>query len=302
MNIKRIATAAIALTVITLAVRAETVSRTVPLTTEITRIYFNGSGELHLTQGEEEYIKLTAPEEMLSRIKPRIKGRSMYLGRWNKSGGFGLNATTPPIRFDVQLKRVDAVRIWGSANAWIGDLQSDRLKVVLAGNSNLTAKSLKAWEMKLSLAGNCDFQAGRVEAGESDIKVSGSGKIDIAELQASRMDITIAGSGDLTFAALNAEKVDTEVAGSAKINLMKGKVGLQELTVAGSGDYKAPDLISNIAYIEIMGSGDVDVNVQKQLTAELSRGADLVYRGGSRLDTDISGEGIYRNAGGGTDK
>ena len=275
---------------------AGTVSSSVPLTTEITRVYFNGSGELHLTQGDDEYIKLTAPEEMLSRIKPRVKGKSLYLGRQNNSGGFGLDVTNTPIRFDVQLKRIDAIRIWGSANVWIGDLQSDRLKLVLAGNSDVKAKSLKAWEIKLALAGNCDFTSVRVETGETDIKVSGSGKINIAELETSRVDLSIAGSGDVTVGSLTAARLDTEIVGSANLDL-KGKVDLQELNVGGSGDYRAGELTSNVAYIEVMGSGDVDINVQKLLTAELSRGADLVYRGSPGLDTDISGEGKYRNAG-----
>ena len=296
MNLTYKITLAIALTGITLAASAETVSRSVPLTTEVTRVYLTSSAELHLTQGDDEYIRLTAPEELLSQIKPRVKGRSLYLGRQNKSAGIGLDVANAPIRFDVQLKRIDAIRIWGSANVWLGDLQSDRLKLVLAGNSNVKAKSLKAWEMKLALAGSCDFESGRIETNEAKLKISGSGKINVAELQTSRMDISIAGSSDVTLGSVNAARLDTEIAGSANLNL-KGKVDQQELSVAGSSDYKAGDLASNVAYIEVMGSGDVDVNVQKKLTAELSRGADLVYRGSPGLNTDISGDGKYRNAG-----
>lgn len=295
MNIARIITLAIALIGISLAAQAETVSRSVPLTTEITRVYLTGSGELHLTQGEDEYIKLTAPEEMLSRVEARVKGRSLYLGRRMNSRGNGFDVMNSPIRFDVQLKRIDAIRIWGSANVWLGDLQSDRLKLVLAGNSNVKAKSLKAWEMKLALTGNCDFKGDRVETGETDIKVSGSGKINIDELETNRADISITGSSDVTLVSLQAVKLDTEIAGSAKLNL-KGKVDLQELSLAGSGVYRAGDLASNFAYIDVMGSGDINVNVKKRLSAELSRGADLVYHGSPGLDTDISGEGKYRNA------
>ena len=296
MNIARTIIVVIGLVFFSHGVQAGTVSSKVALTTEITRVYFNGAGELHLTQGENEYIKLTAPAEMLARIKPRIKGRSLYLGKLNKSGGFGLDTTNTPIRFDVQLKRVDAVRVWGSGSVWLGNLQSDRLKLVVGGNSNITAKSLKAWEMKLTLAGNCEFKGDRLETSETDMRVSGSGKINIAELQAGRVDLSIAGSSDVTLGSLNAVRLDTEIAGSADLDL-KGKVDVQELSVAGSGDYKAGDLASNVAYIEVMGSGDVNINVQKQLTAELSRGSDLVYRGSPGLDTDISGEGKYRNAG-----
>ena len=284
MNTIRNITTAIALAAITLASQAETVSRSVPLTTDVTRVNFTGVGELHLTQGEDEYIKLTAPEEMLDKVEARIKGRSLYLGKKNNVVIGGTPGATQ-IRFDVQLKRIDAIRVWGSANAWIGDLQSDRLKVVLAGNSKLTANSIKAWEMKLALAGSCNFKGDRLETGEADMKVSGSGTINIAELQSGRVDVSVAGSSDINLDAVQAGKLDTQVSGSASLSL-KGKVDHQELEVAGSSNYKAQDLISNTAYIEVMGSGDVDVNVQKQLTAELSRGADTAVPG-SKLTSAV---------------
>ena len=279
-----------------LATQAETVSRSVPLTTDVTRVNFAGPGELHLTQGDDEYIKLTASEEVLDKIDARIRGKTLYLGKKKQAGRIGVNMVEPPIRFDIQLKRLDAIRMWGTANTWLGDLQTDRLRIVLAGSGKITATSIKAWEMKLTLAGNCGFKGQQIETGETDIKVSGSGNININELQTGRVEISTAGSSDVTLASVTANKLDTTVSGSANINL-KGKVDIQELEVAGSGNYRAPDLISKVAYIDVMGSGDVDVNVQKRLTAELSRGADLLYQGGTGLDVDISGEGKYRNAG-----
>jgi len=287
-------TTVVALAWITVAAQAEMVSRNVPLTMDVTRVYFTGSGELHLTQGEDEFIKLTAPEEVLDKVEARIKGRSLYLGKKKNSRGF--DVMNDPIRFDVQLKQIDAVRIWGSAKAWLGDLQSDHLKVVLAGNNKVVAKTIKAWEMDLRIAGNCEFKGEQIETGEMGMKVSGSGKIGITEIDTPRLDLRIAGSGDVDLDALSAAKLNTEITGSANLNL-KGKVDQQELSVAGSGTYRAPDLISNFTYVEVMGSGDVDVNVQKKLTAELSRGANLVYHGSTGLDVDMSGEGKYRNAG-----
>ena len=278
-------------------VHAEMVSRTVPLTVAITRIYLSGPGELHVTQGEDEYIKLTAPVQQLSRVAARIKGKSLYLGR-DKEQGTGRQRSDHPVRFDVQLRQIDAIRLWGSANAWLGDLQADHLKVVVAGSNKVIAHSLKAWSMDLRLAGDSEFKGDRIETGEMGMKVTGSGRIGIADLLSPRVEISIAGSSDVTLDSLNTAKLKTEITGSARLKL-KGRVDEQELDLAGSGDYQAPELVSNAAYIEVMGSGDVDVNVQRKLTAELSHGADLVYHGKPGLDVEVSGQGNYRNASGG---
>lgn len=271
---------------------AEMVTRTTPLTTEITRIYLSGSGELHVTQGEDEYIKLTAPAKLMPRVEARVKGGSLYLGMHAKRSQ-GLQQRGHPVRFDVQLKQIDAIRLWGSASAWLGNLQADHLKVVAAGTNKVIAQSLKAWEMDLWLAGNCEFRGERIETGDMGMKVSGSGRIGIADLLSPSVEISIAGSSEVTLNSLSTAKLKTEIAGSAKLNL-KGKVDEQELDVAGSGDYQAPGLISNAANIDVMGSGDVNVNVRHKLTAELSRGADLVYHGRPGLDVEVNGQGRYR--------
>ena len=187
----------ISLAWLSLAATADTVSRNVPLTMDVSRVYFTGSGELHLTQGEDEFIKLTAAEDVLDKVEARIKGRSLYLGKKKNSRGVDVDVMNDPIRFDVQLRQIDAVRIWGSANAWIGDLQSDHLKVVLAGSNKVVAKSIKAWEMNLRLAGSCEFKGDRIETGELGMKVSGSGKIGISALDTPRVDLSIAGSSDV---------------------------------------------------------------------------------------------------------
>lgn len=273
---------------------AETVTRNVPLTAGITRIYLRGSGELHLTQGEDEYVRLTAPAPMLSRVEARIKGKSLYLGRDGKRSD-SWRRSDNPVRYDVQLRQIDAISLWGSARAWLGNLQADHLQVVVGGSNYVVAQSLKAWKMDLQLAGACEFSGRRIETGDMGMKVSGSGKIGVADLRSPRVEINIAGSGDVTLDSLTTAKLKTEIAGSATLKL-QGKVDEQELNVAGSGDYQAPDLISNAAYIDVMGSGDVDVNVRNRLTAELSRGAELVYHGRPGLDVQVSGQGRYRKA------
>lgn len=296
MKLHRLSLCTFGMIFIVLCAHAETVSRSVPLTTNIVRVYLNGSHELHLTQGEDEYVKLTAPEEMLARVEARVKGKSLYLGRRNKNNSWGAFDLSPPVRFDVQLKQIEAIRMWGSGQTYTGDLEVDRLKVILAGSGKIIMQTVKARKLNVEIAGSGNFQGDSIESKELEIQIAGSGKIDIAQVQVVTIEIDIAGSGDVTLDNLNAEELEIDIAGSADIDIA-GYVKRQELEINGSGDYSAADLISDYAEIEIRGSGDVDINVQQRLIAEISRGADLVYHAGPELEVDISGNGKHRYAG-----
>ena len=278
---------------------AETVSRNVPLTTEITRIYLNGSNELHLSQGEEEFVKLTAPEELLPRIEARVKGKGLYLGReegpWNDRSWTGFDLVTP-VRFDVQLKTIDAIRVWGSGNATISELESDHLRIIIFGSGNVVSHGIRANKVNVEIGGSGEFEGDYIESSKVDLEINGSAKVELARSVTRSVNIEINGAADMKLSDLTSEELDVEINGTADLDL-KGNVSSQELEVNGSGGYTAPDLLCDNAYIEIRGQGDVEVNVQRQLRAELNRGAELVYYGNPELDLDISGYGKYRNAG-----
>lgn len=300
MTILRALLVIVAINIMSLPARAETVTRTVQLTATVTRIYLNGSNELHLTQGDDEYVKLTAPEEMVSRVEARVKGKSLYLGNeksWKSvSWGSRSSQDNTSVRFDVQLRQIDAIRIRGSGNAEIGDIVGDRLKLIMFGNGKADTQSIKVRDLRFEITGNCYFHGGSITAQDSKIKVVGSGKIHINDLEANELEINIGGSADITLGNLITEKLETEINGKANIDLT-GRAGSQYLEINGSGDYQAQKLASENADIEIRGNGKVEINVLKELTAEISMGADLVYHGAPELNIDISGKGKYRKAG-----
>ena len=300
MKIVRICLVIFGLTGLLSAAYGETVTRTVVLPDDISRVYLNGSNELHLTQGDEEFVKLTAPEEKVSVVEARVKGRALYLGKeknWNNNDwGFGPSGEDASVRFDVQLKRIDAIRILGSGNAYTGDLVGDHLKIIMYGSGKAVTQSIKARDLKLEISGSCDVQGDRIDTEKSDIKINGSGRINIAQLNTNELEIGISGSGNIKLEKLTAAELETVINGSGNLDL-SGRARSQELKINGSGDYRATDLISDTAYVDVRGLGDVTVSVLNNLTAELMRGADLAYYGGPGLEADISGHGSYRHAG-----
>lgn len=281
------------------AVHGDTVTRSVPLTSEITRIYLYGNRQLNLTQGEEEFVRLTAPEELLAQVEARIRGRSLYLGKefnvW-QNGNPGSRLQDASIRFDVQLKRIDAVRVLGSGRVKLNDLEADRLRIYMWGSGKVEAGTINSNDMRLKITGDCDFEGAGINSRRTDIEVSGSAKINIGRVESDEVDIEITGSGDMKLVSIEAGNLETEISGSGDLDLA-GHVGYQDLELSGSADYRASNLITEESYINIFGSGDVEISVQRRLTAQLSRGADLVYYSGPDLEVDISGRGKSRNAG-----
>ncbi|MBF8269425.1 MAG: DUF2807 protein [Gammaproteobacteria bacterium] len=286
------------LTLVAAAGRAETVTKSVPLTPDIVRVYLNGSHELYLTQGEEEYVKLTTTADLLPRVEARVKGKGLYLGKEGEWRNNDWQSSDPDmkVRFDVQLRHIDSVRLRGSGNANISNLVAGRLKIIQAGSGKITAGTIKADAITVEMAGSGDFQSDSIEATDLEVQINGSGKVDVTRVQAGNVEIAIAGSGDVKLADLTAGQLATEISGSADIDI-SGRVTKQELEINGSGDYRAADLVSEFADIEIRGSGDVEINVRQNLTAETMRGSELIYYSAPDLAIDISGQGKHRNAG-----
>jgi hypothetical protein len=278
--------------------RAETVTRSVPLTPDIKRVYLHGSSELHLTQGTEEYVRVTTEVDQISRVVARVRDNSLYLGGVGEWDGDGWRSRDleSPVRFEVQLRHIESVRLRGSGAAELGDLNTGRFKIIQYGSGKISAGMIMAKAMTLELAGSGDFKSAGISAAELDIQIAGSGKVAVGGLNAERVEIDIAGSGDLTLTDLNAASLETEISGSADIEIA-GRAVNQELEINGSGDYRAADLETDFSDIEIRGSGDVVINVRNKLTAEILRGANLVYYAGPDLDVDIHGQGQRRNAG-----
>ena len=281
-------------------VRAETVSRSVSLPVDVTHIYLNGENELHLTQGDDQFVRVTAQQDTLARIQARIKGKALYLGIQEKyrDSVWPLTNSGPVyrVRFDVQLAQIDAIRVRGSGKAIIGDMVSNRLKVILYGNASAEIQSLKTRSLRLELSGKCAVLGGTITAEQGKLQVAGSGKINVGHMVMNKLDINIAGTADIELADLNATGLETVINGQGNLKL-GGHIGHQYLEVNGSGNFQASKLISDDADIEIRGAGDVVVSARKQLTAEITRGANLVYYGSSKLETDINGSGKFRNAG-----
>lgn len=128
------------------------------------------------------------------------------------------------------------------------------------------------------------------------LKVNGSGDIhSLTDIIGRKLNIAINGSGDVTAEIKNRLTV-VSINGSGDVNL-SGAADRMEVSINGSGDVKAPNMTCESTSVNISGSGDVFVNAEKYLEANIRGSGDLRYTG---FPTDtifsIKGSGTIRSA------
>lgn len=92
------------------------------------------------------------------------------------------------------MPRLQQIRIAGSADAWLYDLEEEKFGIAIAGSGDVSAKG-STTRLNLSIAGSGDVYARDLCCQEAQISIAGSGDVQATALQ--KVSVTIAGSGDV---------------------------------------------------------------------------------------------------------
>ncbi len=127
---------------------------------------------------------------------------------------------------------------------------------------------------KLSLSGSGVIKSeGNIDVEDLRLIISGSGKIDL-EVSGEEISIGISGSGEI---------------------LLEGEADRGDINISGSGDLYAEDLNLNTFEATISGGGNCRVNVEKEITANISGSGDVYYSGNpDKVISNSSGSGKIR--------
>jgi hypothetical protein len=108
----------------------------------------------------------------------------------------------------------------------------------------------------------------------TNVELTGSGNVGtIGSFRFNDLGMNISGSGNFSFA------------GTAKN--MNAKI-------SGSGNIRTYDLLCDLANVKISGSGDMQLNVVRQLDATITGSGDIVYKGTPSVNTSVTGSGRVR--------
>ena len=107
-------------------------------------------------------------------------------------------------------------------------------------------------------------------SGGSDISVDGSIKV-------AKLALEISGGSDFD-GKVETSELEIQASGGSDVRI-SGKATRLAIDASGGSDFKGYDLASDICNVEASGGSDVQVTVNKELSANASGGSDVYYKG-----------------------
>ena len=198
-----------------------------------TEVNLGGAAHVVLRQGSPQSVEVEGSPEALAQFETVVTGTQLHLGtRRDREGtGFTMRPERGPVTVYVTAPVLTALRVGGSGELAVeGPLQSDALRLGMAGSGRLRVPQLTAGRLETALAGSGDVVVGG-RCPRHDIRISGSGTVRAHDLNTDTSQISISGSGDAhVFASKAAE---ASISGSGDVRVAGG--GQLHSTVRGSG-------------------------------------------------------------------
>ncbi len=239
---------------------------------EFSRLSYGVSGDLHLTQGNENSVVIEADEETLGDITTEVRGDKLIIR--HKDNSWWNWGDSKKATIYVTMKNIEGISV--------------------AGSGNLIAKNkLSANDLDLSVSGSGDLTADIEVKNLLDVSASGSGDMMIRGI-CKNFDSSVSGSGRINAKLRINEDAKMSISGSGKIEA-EGTSKSVTAKISGSGSVRAADLETDSCKVTISGSGSVQINVKTALDASISGSGSVSYRGNpSSVNSHSSGSGKVR--------
>lgn len=176
------------------------------------KVELDGIGNLIITQGENETLKISAEDNVISKIKTEVVGDVLKISYQDQWAWFSFRPGKS-INFYVTAKNINGINLSGAGEIKSDYINTQDLKIDIrgAGKADLVVSSTKTI-INISGAGQA-LVAGNSQALEG--KISGAGKIDATNLVVSSADIDSSGAGQATVNVKDNLKV--RISGAGKV-------------------------------------------------------------------------------------
>ena len=237
---------------------------------DFNRLSLIGTGDVFITQGEEESLTVEADDNLMPYIKSDVKDGTLTLG-FTDEGRNGNVKPSRPIKFNLTVKKILNLEMPGAMDVKASSIDADSLEIVLKGAGDIDITSLTAKEELL-------------------IRLSGAGDVNIESVSAEELLVYLSGAGDVKVKSVSVNESVARLSGAGDIDLA-GQVVAQSVFLSGAGDYRAPDLQSQTAVVEVSGVGGVIVRVNDTLDVRVSGPGKVEYYWSPSISHDISAMG-----------
>jgi hypothetical protein len=190
-----------------------------------------GSGELTITQGDEELLTVEADDNLLRHIESEVKDGTLFLGIRGSHWSDHIKPTKP-IKFNVIMKQIAGLDLSGSGSVRASHITTQDLDIGIGGSGDVAIGSLTAQKLDVALSGSatCAVSGGKVS--RQGIDISGSGEYRAPKLESQAVEAGISGSGHATVWAKDSLSVN--ISGSGEVDYF-GTPGKISKEISGSG-------------------------------------------------------------------
>jgi hypothetical protein len=214
------------------------------------QVELSGMGDLYVTQGETETLRIEAEDNLIPYITTEVHGDTLEIGF---RSDMPLNIwPTRPVKFYLTLKNVTGLQVRGSGNIYAERLAADQLQLAVSGSGNLAVEQLEVKTLTNTISGSGDLYVDGLKADSVQTTISGSGTCELAG-ETTGQSTRVSGSGDYLAFDLQSRAAALHVAGSGDVQAWVTEDLV--INVVGSGDvayYGTPKISPQIA-----GSGNV---------------------------------------------
>jgi hypothetical protein len=171
-----------------------------------------GSGDVYVTQGDQEGIKIEAEDNVMPYLKTELHGSTLTIYLDTKNGE--IVQPTRPMRFYVSIKQVNALTVSGSGSMTSEAITSKSLDLTITGSGETNIKNIKADHLSTSISGSgtCSLNG---EAASESLTITGSGSCSTNDLASQDVRINVSGSGKAQVMAANT--LDVVITGSGEV-------------------------------------------------------------------------------------
>ncbi|MEX1348660.1 MAG: head GIN domain-containing protein [Desulfobacterales bacterium] len=197
---------------------------------EFNKIHLKGSGNVLMTLGEKQTLKIKTDDNIMPLIETVVRGDKMTISH----GKHHLRPTV--FEVFITVKDLAGVAISGSGDIrGKGKFVTDTFYAEISGSGDMDLEiETDRLEAKISGSGSIRL-AGKAE--DYTVSISGSGEVNAFEVQAKNVSVKISGSGDCRVHA--AESLVAKISGSGDV-YYKGRPQINT-KISGSGSLISRD-------------------------------------------------------------
>ena len=162
------------------------------------RVEVAGSFNVHYQQSDSCTLRVQAPEEVLRELDIRNDGNTLSVGFRERVMGIRFGKQFDKV--DVFLTSPDLIGVGTAGDVDFkcdGHLDTDKLKLSVAGRGVLDFNTIICDAIKTEIAGSGDVSIKGLTTGDASFEIAGAGDIDVNFVKGGNAEVSIAGSGNV---------------------------------------------------------------------------------------------------------